>query len=110
MLNLLGEVADPELELTLRMLTADSENKYLRRAASSVAAVKLARGYFGPDALPRLESHVVGHSGRGESLDGRLDSFDLAVRLPDESWGRLRTHSARAAPTTWSRRPVRPTR
>lgn len=89
-LNLLGEVADPAAaELTLRMLTADSENKYLRRAASSVAAVKLARGHFGPDALPRLESHVVGALRRGESLDGRLDSFDLAVRLPEESWARI---------------------
>ncbi|MCB0896018.1 MAG: hypothetical protein KDB43_11705 [Nocardioidaceae bacterium] len=89
-LNLLGEVADPAAaELTLRMLTADSENKYLRRAASSVAAVKLARGHFGPDALPRLESHVVGALRRGESLDGRLDSFDLAVRLPEESWERI---------------------
>lgn len=89
-LNLLGEVPDPAAaELTLRMLTADSDNKYLRRAASSVAAVKLARGHFGPDALPRLESHVVGALRRGESLDGRLDSFDLAVRLPPESWERI---------------------
>ncbi len=94
-LNLLGEVADPAAsELTLRMLTADSENKYLRRAASSVAAVKLARGHFTPDALPRLESHVVGALRRGESLDGRLDSFDLAVRLPDESWEQI-SHALR---------------
>jgi hypothetical protein len=89
-LNLLGEVPDPAAAaLTLRMLSADSENKYLRRAASSVAAVKLAQGHFDETALPRLESHVVGALRRGESLDGRLDSFDLAVRLPEESWARI---------------------
>lgn len=110
-LNLLSEVADPAAaELTLRMLTADSENKYLRRAASSVAAVKLARGHFGPDALPRLESHVVGALRRGESLDGRLDSFNLAVRLPDRRGRTSRTPCAPGAPSTWSRTPGRPTR
>lgn len=100
-LNLLSEVPDPAAAaLTLRMLSADSDNKYLRRAASSVAAVKLARGHFDESALPRLESHVVGALRRGESLDGRLDSFDLAVRLPEESWervtGGLRTRRAHA--------------
>lgn len=98
-LNLLSEVPDPAAaELTLRLLSADSENKYLRRAASSVAATKLARGHFDETALPRLESHVVGALRRGESLDGRLDAFDLAVRLPEESWervhGALRTRRA----------------
>lgn len=98
-LNLLSEVSDPAAaDLTLRMLGADTENKYLRRAASSVAATKLARGHFDAGALPRLESHVVGALRRGESLDGRLDSFDLAVRLPRESWeriqGALRTRRA----------------
>ncbi|WP_155992393.1 hypothetical protein [Nocardioides sp. URHA0032] len=100
-LNLLSEVPDPAAAaLTLRMLSADSENKYLRRAASSVAATKLARGHFDESALPRLESHVLGALRRGESLDGRLDSFDLAVRLPDASWervtGGLRTRRALA--------------
>ncbi|WP_133059047.1 MULTISPECIES: hypothetical protein [unclassified Nocardioides] len=98
-LNLLSEVPDSAAAaLTLRMLSADSDNKYLRRAASSVAAVKLARGHFDEAALPRLESHVLGALRRGESLDGRLDSFDLAVRLPDSSWervdGGLRTRRA----------------
>ena len=98
-LNLLSEVPDPAAAaLTLRMLSADSENKYLRRAASSVAATKLARGHFDESALPRLESHVLGALRRGESLDGRLDAFDLAVRLPDPSWervtGGLRTRRA----------------
>jgi hypothetical protein len=98
-LNLLAEVPDPAAAaLALRLLSIDSENKYLRRAASSVAAVKLARGHFGEDALPRLETHVVGALRRGESLDGRLDSFDLAVQLPDHSWerisGALRTRRA----------------
>jgi hypothetical protein len=89
-LHLLTEVPDPAAaELTLRMLVADSENKYLRRAASSVAATKLARGHFAADALPQLESHALGALRRGESLDGRLDAFDLAVRLPDESWERI---------------------
>ncbi|MEP9363911.1 hypothetical protein ABLE68_13165 [Nocardioides sp. CN2-186] len=86
-LNLLSEVPDPAAAaLTLRMLSADSDNRYLRRAASSVAATKLARGHFDESALPRLESHVIGALRRGESLDGRLDAFDLAVRLPDHSW------------------------
>ena len=98
-LNLLSEVPDPAAAaLTLRMLSADTDNKYLRRAASSVAATKLARGHFDEAALPRLESHVVGALRRGESLDGRLDSFDLAVRLPEDSWervhGALRTRRA----------------
>jgi hypothetical protein len=65
-LNLLSEVPDSAAAaLTLRMLSADSENKYLRRAASSVAAVKLARGHFDDAALPRLESHVLGALRRG---------------------------------------------
>ncbi len=98
-LNLLAEVPDPAAAaLTLRMLAADSENKYLRRAASSVAAVKLARGHFDASALPRLESHVLGALRRADPLDGRLDAFDLAVRLPEESWqrvtGGLRTRRA----------------
>ncbi|WP_343909224.1 hypothetical protein [Nocardioides aquiterrae] len=89
-LNLLSEVPDSAAAaLTLRMLGADSDNKYLRRAASSVAATKLARGHFDEAALPRLESHVLGALRRGESLDGRLDAFDLAVRLPGESWQRV---------------------
>lgn len=89
-LNLLSEVRDPAAaDLTLRMLGADSENKYLRRAASSVAATKLARGHFDETALPTLESYVVGALRRGESLDGRLDAFDLAVRLPEGSWDRI---------------------
>jgi hypothetical protein len=100
-LNLLSEVPDPAAAaLTLRMLTADTDNTYLRRAASSVAATKLARGHFDETALPRLESHVVGALRRGESLDARLDAFDLAVRLPEESWervtGGLRTRRAHA--------------
>lgn len=98
-LNLLSEVPDgAAAALTLRMLSADSENKYLRRAASSVAATKLARGHFDEAALPRLETHVVGALRHGPPLDGRLDAFDLAVRLPEESWeriqGALRTRRA----------------
>jgi hypothetical protein len=100
-LNLLSEVPDSAAAaLTLRMLSADSDNKYLRRAASSVAAVKLARGHFDDAALPRLETHVLGALRRGDSLDGRLDSFDLAVRLPEQSWervaGGIRTRRAHA--------------
>ncbi len=87
-LNLLTEVTDEGAnELVLRMLGA--EHRDLRRAASSVAAVKVARGHFGPDELKHLEPHVIGSLRRGESLDGRLDSFDLAVQLPDESWERI---------------------
>ena len=89
-LNLLSEIPDPAAAaLTLRLLAADSDNKYLRRAASSVAATKLARGHFDEEAYPKLESHVLGALRRGESLDGRLDAFDLAVRLPEESWARV---------------------
>lgn len=98
-LNLLAELPDrAAADLTLRLLSADTDNVYLRRAASSVAAIKLARGHFDEAALPKLESHVLGALRRGESLDGRLDSFDLAVRLPDHSWervaGGLRTRRA----------------
>ncbi|MGZ6737769.1 MAG: hypothetical protein ACXVEK_14585, partial [Nocardioides sp.] len=84
-LSLLTEMSDAAAgDLVLRMLTAEDKN--LRSAAASVAAVKVSRGHFGEHALPHLESHVVGSLRRGESLDGRLDSFDLAVHLPDESW------------------------
>lgn len=86
-LSLLTEVPDEAAsDLVLRMLHAESKN--LRSAASSVAAVKVARGHFNEEALHDLEQHVVGSLRRGESLDGRLDSFDLAVQLPDESWAR----------------------
>jgi hypothetical protein len=86
-LNLLAEVQDSAANgLVLRMLR--SESKGLRSAASSVAAVKVARGHFAEGDLPDLESHIVGSLRRGESLDARLDSFDLAVHLPEESWAR----------------------
>jgi hypothetical protein len=86
-LNLLAEIQDAGAnDLVLRML--HSESKSLRSAASSVAAVKVARGHFAEGALPDLESHIVGSLRRGESLDSRLDSFDLAVHLPAESWER----------------------
>ena len=87
-LNLLAEVPDEAAgDLVLRML--GSEQRDLRRAASSVAAVKVARGHFGAEAFKHLESSVVGSLRRGESLDGRLDSFDLAVQLPEDSWERI---------------------
>lgn len=96
-LNLLAEVTDEAAdELVLRLL--HSEQRDLRRGASSVASVKIARGHFGPDALKHLETSVIGSLRRGGSLDARLDSFDLAVQLPDESWeriqGALRTRRA----------------
>ena len=93
------------------MLTADSDNKYLRRAASRWPRSSSARGHLAPDALPRLESHVVGALRRGESLDGRLDSFDLAVRLP-LSRGNGSEHALPhpAARTSWSSAPARATR
>lgn len=100
-LSLLNEVTDAAAaQLVVRMLSADTENKYLRRAASSVAAVKLARGHFDASTLPHLESFVLGSLRRGDAMDGRLDAFDLAVRLPLESWerisGGLRTRRAHA--------------
>lgn len=88
-LNLLTEVPDEAAgDLVLRMLHAES--KHLRSAASSVAAVKVSRGHFADKALPDLEAHVVGSLRRGETLDGRLDSFDLAVQLPPASWERAK--------------------
>ena len=86
-LHLLTEVSDQAAgDLVLRMLHSESKN--IRSAAASVAAVKVARGHFPETALPDLEAHVVGSLRRGHSLDERLDSFDLAVQLPDESWAR----------------------
>lgn len=88
-LALLSEARDPAAnDLVLRLLHAES--KSFRSAAAMVAAVKVARGHFSPESLGDLESHVVGSLRRGESLDGRLDSFDLAVHLPDESWERAK--------------------
>ena len=87
-LNLLSEVDDPAAStLTLRML--QHERPSVRRAASSVAATKVARGLFAAGDLAQLEGYVIGSLRRGESLDGRLDTFDLAVHLPDESWARV---------------------
>jgi HEAT repeat protein len=86
-LHLLTEVSDEAAgELVLRMLHAESKN--IRSAAASVAAVKVARRHFPETALPELEAHVVGSLRRGRALDERLDSFDLAVQLPEESWAR----------------------
>lgn len=84
-LNLLAEVADPGAsELVLRLL--GSPSKHLHRAASSVAASKVARGHFDHQALPVLERHVERRLARRVSLDGGLDSLDLAVHLPRTSW------------------------
>lgn len=96
-LNLLTELPDaPAGDLVLRLLGSDDGN--LRRAAASVAAYKIARGHLLPDALPQLESAVVGALRRPDPLDGRLDFFDLAVHLPQPSWeqvsGGLRTRRA----------------
>ena len=87
-LNLLAEITDAAAsDLVLRMLGSDHRD--LRRAAASVAAVKVARGHFDAEALKHLEPHVVGSLRRGESLDGRLDFFDLAVQLPEDCWDRI---------------------
>ncbi|NYD42838.1 hypothetical protein [Nocardioides panaciterrulae] len=87
-LNLLAEVPNPAAnDLVLRMLHSD--NPGLRRAAQSVSATKLARGHLPDEVCEELERHVVGNLRRGDSLDTRLDSFDLAVQLPDWSWERL---------------------
>lgn len=87
-LNLLAEVRHESAgRLVVRM--TDSENPHLRKAALSVAATKVHRGHFDGGMLGRLESHALGSLRRGESLDARLDSFDLAVQLPDESWSRI---------------------
>ncbi|MCR6030611.1 hypothetical protein GGQ22_04040 [Nocardioides sp. zg-579] len=96
-LNLLTELPDaPAGELVLRLLASDDGNQ--RRAAASVAAYKIARGHLQPDALPQLESAVLGALRRQDPLDGRLDFFDLAVHLPEPSWeqisGGLRTRRA----------------
>ncbi|MEJ7834305.1 MAG: hypothetical protein WKF79_15430, partial [Nocardioides sp.] len=88
LLNLLTEVPhDSAGRLVVRM--TDSENPNLRKAAMSVAAVKVHRGHFDDGTLRQLESHALGSLRRGESLDARLDSFDLAVQLPDDSWSRI---------------------
>ena len=96
-LNLLAEVPDRAAnELVLRMLHSD--NPGLRRAAAGVAATKIVRRHLQDDVLEDLERHVVGNLRRGDSLDLRLDSFDLAVQLPEHSWerisGALRTRRA----------------
>lgn len=86
-LHLLTEVTDAGAgDLVLRLLHAESKN--MRSAAASVAAAKVARGQIGEAAYPELEAHVVGSLRRGHSLDERLDSFDLAVQLPEEAWAR----------------------
>lgn len=87
-LNLLAEVADQAAsDLVLRLL--NSPAKHLHRAASSVAAAKIARGHFEGRALPALEEHVEWRLARGVSFDGGLDPFDLAVELPEPSWGNV---------------------
>ncbi|GGO71400.1 hypothetical protein [Nocardioides deserti] len=96
-LNLLTELPDaPAGDLVLRLLGSEDGN--LRRAAASVAAYKVARGHLRGDALGQLETAVLGALRRSDPLDGRLDFFDLAVHLPDDSWervsGGLRTRRA----------------
>lgn len=86
-LRLLVEIPDEAVgALVLRLL--DSESRHLRGAAASVAAAKVARGQYPASALARLEAHVVGSLRRPGPLDQRLDSYDLAVQLPDEAWDR----------------------
>jgi hypothetical protein len=98
-LNLLAEVSDQAAsDLVLRLL--NSPAKHLHRAASSVAAAKIARGHFEGRALPALEEHVERRLSRGVSFDGGLDPLDLAVELPEPSWanveGRLRDPGVQA--------------
>ncbi|WP_435745886.1 hypothetical protein [Nocardioides sp. SYSU DS0663] len=95
--SLLTELPDHTAgELVMRMLASEHNN--LRRAGASVAAYKVARGHLSPEALPQLEKAVLGALRRSELLDGRLDFFDLAVHLPEQSWervsGGLRTRRA----------------
>lgn len=87
-LNLLAEVPDRAAnELVMRMLHSD--NPGLRRAAAGVAATKVVRGHLQDQVFEDLERHVVGNLRRGDSLDLRLDSLDLAVHLPEWSWDRI---------------------
>lgn len=84
-LNLLGEVSDRAAsDLVLRLL--DSTSKTLRRAATSVAATKVARGHFDAQALPEVERHLERRLARGVNLDSGLDTLDLAVHIPRPSW------------------------
>ncbi|WP_091113895.1 hypothetical protein [Nocardioides psychrotolerans] len=84
-LNLLGEVTDRAAsDLVLRLLSSPSRN--LRRAATSVAATKVARGHFDAQALPELERHLERQLSRGLDLDAGLDTLDLAVHVPRTSW------------------------
>ncbi len=88
-LQLLEVATGPSVnDLVLRLL--QDSRRDLSAAAASVAATKVARGRFAEADLPALEAHVVHNLRRGQSLDGRLDSFDLAVKLPEDSWARVR--------------------
>ncbi|WP_309647758.1 hypothetical protein, partial [Nocardioides sp.] len=84
-LNLLGEVTDRAAsDLVLRLLSSPSRS--LRRAATSVAATKVARGHIDVEAMPELERQLERQLARGVDLDGGLDTLDLAVHLPRTSW------------------------
>lgn len=84
-LNLLAEVSEPAAaDLVLRMMTGES--KGLRRAAASVAAVKLRLGHFTEPAYRHLEAYAARVLRRGEPLEGGLDAFDLAIQLPSASF------------------------
>jgi hypothetical protein len=84
-MNLLGEVTNATAtDLVLHLL--HSGNDAQRRAAASVASVKLARSQLPETALPRLEAYVSQTLGREDPLDDGLDSLDLAANLPLTSW------------------------
>lgn len=87
-LRLLTEVDDEgAADLVLRMLNTPA--RALRRAASSVAAVKLRLGHFRDEAMPMLERHAARSMRHSEALDGGLDAFDLTVQLPPRSFARV---------------------
>lgn len=87
-LLLLTEVDDDDAgRLVLQMMGED--RKALRRAAASVAAVKLRKGSFSEDSLRQLESYAASALRRGQPLDGGLDALDVAVQLPFDSFQRV---------------------
>lgn len=88
-LALLADIDDPKAgQLATQLL--DSENPVVRLASAWTVAVKLARHHRSGVDDRRLEHHVCEGLRNGESVSDQLDSANLAVHLPADSWGRIR--------------------
>lgn len=86
--SLLGNLDDPAASaLVLRLI--ESDNPLLRRAAASIAPVKLARQHFAESDLGRLEAFAALSLRRTNAVTTNLQAVDLAATLPGNAFDRV---------------------